>query len=69
MLVVADTSPLIGLLKIGLIDVLPKLYGSVVIPTEVATELASPKRPIEIQSFIATPPKWLSVRARQTRKL
>jgi predicted nucleic acid-binding protein len=36
MLVVADTSPFIALLKIGQVDILPKLYGSVVIPPQVA---------------------------------
>src|SRR5277367_5029634 len=66
MLVIADTSPLIGLLKIGHVDVLPKLYGSVVIPPQVAAELASPRRPHEIQAFIATPPSWLSIRAPST---
>lgn len=63
MLVVADTSPLIGLIKIGLVDVLPRLYGSVVIPTEVAAELASPRRPVAVREFIVAPPSWLSVRA------
>jgi len=63
MLVVANTSPLIGLVRIGCQDVLPRLYGSVVIPTEVATELASPKRPAEVRAFIAVRPTWLSVRS------
>ena len=39
MLVVADSSPLIGLLKIGYVDVLPRLFRSVAIPQEVAAEL------------------------------
>jgi len=63
MLVIADTSPLIGLVKIGHVDVLPRLYGSVVIPPEVADELASTKRPREVQAFIASTPGWLSVRS------
>jgi predicted nucleic acid-binding protein len=63
MLVIADTSPLIGLLKIGHVDVLPRLYGSVVIPPQVAAELASRKRPPEVQAFIAAAPPWLSTRS------
>ena len=63
MLVVADTSPFIGLLKIGHVDVLPRLFGSVTIPPQVAAELASPKRTREVQAFIAASPGWLSVRS------
>jgi predicted nucleic acid-binding protein len=63
MLVVADASPLIGLVKIGHVDVLAALYGAVVIPPRVAAELASPKRPAEIRGFMASRPAWLSVRA------
>ena len=66
MLVISDTSPLIALVRIGHVDVLPRLYGSVVIPTEVAGELASRKRPSEVQAFIANPPTWLSVRSPST---
>jgi uncharacterized protein len=62
MLVVADTSPLIGLLKIGHVDVLPRLYGSVVVPSEVDRELKSERRAPEIKTFIAAPPPWFSVR-------
>jgi predicted nucleic acid-binding protein len=62
MLVVADSSPFVGLIKIGLLDVLRHLYGSVVIPPEVAKELESIKRPAEVRAFIATPPEWLSIR-------
>jgi len=62
MLVVSDSSPFVGLLKIGHVDALPKLYGSVIIPAEVAAELASEKRPIEVRSFIQSAPAWLTVR-------
>jgi predicted nucleic acid-binding protein len=61
MLVVADTSPFIGLLKINHLDVLPRLYGAVAIPTEVAAELSDAKRPADVRAFIASPPAWLTV--------
>jgi predicted nucleic acid-binding protein len=63
MLVVADSSPFVGLVKIGHVDLLPKLYGSVVIPPEVAAELSNTKRPTEVREFIASRPAWLSIRA------
>jgi predicted nucleic acid-binding protein len=45
MLVVADTSPLNYLVWIGLPDLLPKLYGAVIIPPEVRVELLAPDAP------------------------
>jgi len=62
MLVVSDASPFVALVKIKLVDMLPKLYGSVVIPGEVAAELADSSRPQEVRSFIASAPAWLNVR-------
>lgn len=43
MIIVSNTSPFIGLLKIGQVDLLPRLYGSISIPLEVAEELALPQ--------------------------
>ena len=63
MLVIADTSPLIGLIKIECVDVLPRLYGAVVIPSQVAAELTDPKRPALVRAFMAAPPEWLSTRS------
>ncbi len=39
MIVVSDTSPINYLLEIGHIDVLSKLFGTIVIPTAVFAEL------------------------------
>ena len=63
MIVVADTSPFLVLVAIGHVDVLPHLYGRLVIPPEVAGELASPRRTKLVQTFIASPPSWLEQRA------
>ena len=41
MIVVSDTTPLISLLKINRLDLLEKLYGSVLIPKAVFSELTS----------------------------
>jgi hypothetical protein len=63
MLVVADTSPFVALVKIGHIGVLPALYGSVTIPVEVTAELSSTARTQDVRAFIASTPPWLSIQA------
>ncbi len=65
MIVVADTSPFVALAKIGQLDLLPRLFGRVLIPPQVLDELQSPKRPGAVRTFrtfSATPPEWLEVR-------
>lgn len=42
---------------------LPALFGHVIIPNEVATEMAHPKAPEVVRRFIAAFPTWLSVRS------
>lgn len=59
MLVVADSSPLIVLINIGHIDILPRLFRTVIIPPEVSREMSEGKRPQLVRTFIATPPAWL----------
>lgn len=63
MLVVADASPFVGLVKIGLVDILPKLFGTVVIPPEVRADLLKPSQAFEVITFVTSPPAWLTVRA------
>jgi predicted nucleic acid-binding protein len=62
MIVISDTSPLCYLLLIDAIDLLPDLYGCVVIPPSVQAELADPKSPAIVQAWIAHPPNWLNIR-------
>jgi predicted nucleic acid-binding protein len=63
MVVVADSSPLVALTNIGHIDVLPRLFGQVIIPPEVSAELGQRSRPQVVRDFIASPPDWLIERA------
>lgn len=63
MLVIADSSPIIALVNIGHVGALPTLFGQVVIPPQVAEELARPARPASVRSLIATPPVWLVQRS------
>lgn len=60
--VIADTSPLNYLLLIGQIEILPRLYSSVLIPPEVVAELADSGAPPEVSDWIRSRPEWLQVR-------
>ena len=62
MIVIADTSPINYLILIGEIDVLPALYGRVLIPPSVLAELENPRTPPLVRMWIARPPIWLEVR-------
>jgi predicted nucleic acid-binding protein len=61
-LVIADTSPINYLLLIGHIDILPALFGKVILPTAVWDELKHPKAPLVVRSWVAAPPPWVDVR-------
>ncbi|MEA5506218.1 DUF3368 domain-containing protein [Halotia wernerae UHCC 0503] len=61
MIVVADTSPICYLVLIGQIELLPKLFGKILIPQAVYTELVADGAPPQLQSWITTPPNWLEV--------
>jgi len=61
MIVVSDTSPICYLLLIGEIQLLPQLYGQVVIPQAVQQELANERSPAVVQAWIGQPPEWLAI--------
>lgn len=61
MIVIADTSPICYLVLIGEIELLPKLFGKVLIPQAVYIELSAAGTPQDLLSWIATPPDWLEV--------
>jgi predicted nucleic acid-binding protein len=63
MIVIADTSPICYLLLIEQIDLLPRLYGQVIISTVVQTELTDPSSPAVVQQWINHPPTWLTIMA------
>jgi predicted nucleic acid-binding protein len=62
MIVVADTSPLVALINIGEIELLPRLFGTVLVPPAVVEELLRPARPAAVQAWAARPAPWLHVR-------
>ena len=63
MIVIADTGPINYLIQIETIDVLPKLYGRILVPPSVAAELQDPLAPGPVRQWIGDPPEWLEVRA------
>ena len=62
MIVISDTSPLNYLILIDYQDVLPTLFGQIIIPQAVLNELQHAKTPEKIKNWIATKPTWLEVR-------
>ena len=61
MIVVSDTSPLNYLVLIQAIDVLPSLFGEVLIPPAVARELTHPKSPGPVCDWLSARPNWLQI--------
>ncbi len=61
MIVVSDTSPICYLLLIDEIELLPQLYGKVLIPTIIQQELSHVKSPSAVKNWIDTPPDWLII--------
>src|SRR6266853_6821821 len=61
-LVVADTGPLNYLILIEAIDLLPKLFETIFIPTAVYDELAHADAPTAVRAWAAQVPNWLEIR-------
>src|ERR1700733_15315170 len=61
MLVIADTSPLNYLAWIDAVDILPQLYGRVIIPIEVRVELLATDAPVVVRSWATNIPSWVEV--------
>ena len=63
MIVVADTSPLRYRILIEHVDVLPALYGRVIVPPAVMTELTHERTPASVRAWLNSKPEWLHVQA------
>lgn len=62
MIVVSDASPLNVLVRIGHVDILAPLFGSVLVPPAVEFELSHAGTPDVVRKWIAAHPTWLEVR-------
>jgi predicted nucleic acid-binding protein len=67
MLVIADNTPLRYLILLGYVDILPALYGRVILPRTVVTELQHPKTPPVVRTWVARLPAWIEVRQATSR--
>ena len=63
MIVVSDTTPLRHLIAIGEAELLPKLYGTVIVPGAVWAELQAEATPRIVKTWLRSPPDWLEMRS------
>lgn len=59
MIVIADTSPLNYLIRLGHSDLLREIYGRVLVPSAVLMEMKHPEAPPEVRAWACQPPAWL----------
>lgn len=62
MTVIADTGPINYLILIQEIQILPALYGRIVVPASVCEELKHPRAPDAVRSWMSQSPAWFEVR-------
>ncbi len=61
MIVVSDTSPLNYLILLDQIEFLPRLFGRVIVPSAVLTEMRDRNAPQRVQAWAANPPSWVDL--------
>lgn len=61
MIFVADTSPINYLILLGHIDILPRIYGIVVVPKAVFDEMQDRDTPSAVRTWLSAPPPWFKV--------
>ena len=59
--VVADATPLHYLILIDAIDVLPRIFEKIYIPTEVRDELSCEATPLVVRPCMQQPTHWLEI--------
>lgn len=62
MIIISDTTPLRYLIEIEEIDSLEALFGKVIIPERVVTELQGIKTPPQVVAWMQRRPNWLEVK-------
>jgi predicted nucleic acid-binding protein len=63
MITISDTTPIHYLIILEITEILPKIFGEIIIPEAVAEEMMHPKAPLEIRNWIASPPTWVRIRS------
>lgn len=67
MRVIADATLLHYLILIGQVEMLSALFGEIIVPRVVLTELQRPQTPLAVRAWMGTLPAWLTLRSPQTR--
>lgn len=60
--VVSDTGPINYLVLIGLVPILEKLFGEILIPAAVRDELTHEAAPVAVRDWLEHKPDWVEVR-------
>lgn len=63
MIIISDNSALSALAEIGLLELLPSLFGEVTIPEAVRRECEHEGAPQALRDWIASPPAWVRLSA------
>ena len=61
MLIVSDTTPLHYLIILDRAEILPHLFGEIVIPEAVVSEMKHERTPEKVRFWIESPPDWIKV--------
>ena len=61
MIVISDNSALSALAEVGQLELLPRLFGVVVLPEAVRRECTHPRAPRPLRDWISRPPDWLEI--------
>lgn len=61
MIIISDNSALSALAETGLLALLPRLFGKVVIPESVRRECNHPRAPQALREWISEPAGWLRI--------
>jgi predicted nucleic acid-binding protein len=64
-IVVSGTTPLNYLVQMGLVEILPQVYGPVYIPRAVLEELLHVRTPDIVRKWASEPPRWIIIRDAQ----
>lgn len=59
--VVADTGPLHYLVLVGQVDLLPRLFTTVLTPATIQAELSHAEAPAAVRQWATYPPSWIAV--------
>ncbi len=60
--VISDTGPIYYLVLIDCAEILPALFGRVILPSVVMAELTHAETPAKVRAWMAQAPRWLEVR-------